>query len=44
MPLDTAAVVPEESETATAPARTNVKANALITVFIVRNLNHRNMA
>jgi hypothetical protein len=37
--LGAAVVVPDESETATAPARMKLNANPLITIFIVGNLD-----
>jgi hypothetical protein len=42
--LGTLEVVADESETATAPARTKDNANALITNFIGSNLNVRELA
>jgi hypothetical protein len=42
--LDTLDVVVDESETAAAPARTKVNANALITNFIGGNLSSEDLA
>ncbi len=42
--LATVDVVADDSETAAAPARTKVNANALITIFIGSNLNGKDLA